>query len=294
MYARERVRPQLYDMDQEKLSRLFVDLRRESLATGSYPITIRHLESMIRMAEASAKMCLREYVRADDIDMAISVAVGSFVSTQKLTIKKTLERVCGVCWVVCEKLTVSVQSFRKYLTQARDYEELLAFILGQLVKEKARFHQLQRHEQPDLIAIKVSELEERVRDKLSICHDDSHLCRERNTTSMTYRHSCIRSCLLPMGTSCMTRSSRNGSKIDLNLVLPLMLTLFCMMYLSMSSDYECNKSVLDLLYDASSVRNPRMMRGLTTALSSPVKGCPSLPLCLWLQFRQEVPLPHRP
>lgn len=93
MYARERVRPQLYDMDQEKLSRLFVDLRRESLATGSYPITIRHLESMIRMAEASAKMCLREYVRADDIDLAISVAVASFVNAQKLTIKKTLERV---------------------------------------------------------------------------------------------------------------------------------------------------------------------------------------------------------
>jgi DNA replicative helicase MCM subunit Mcm2 (Cdc46/Mcm family) len=45
------------------------------------------------MAEASAKMSLREYVRADDIDMAISVAVGSFVSTQKMSIKKTLERV---------------------------------------------------------------------------------------------------------------------------------------------------------------------------------------------------------
>lgn len=94
MYAREKVRPKLYDMDQEKLSRLFADLRRESLATGSYPITVRHLESMIRMAEASAKMALREYVRADDIDVAISVAVGSFVSAQKMSIKKTLERVC--------------------------------------------------------------------------------------------------------------------------------------------------------------------------------------------------------
>lgn len=93
MYAKEKVRPKLYDLDQEKLSRLFADLRRESLATGSYPITVRHLESMIRMAEASAKMALREYVRGDDIDVAISVAVGSFVSTQKMSIKKTLERV---------------------------------------------------------------------------------------------------------------------------------------------------------------------------------------------------------
>ncbi len=93
MYAREKIRPKLFEVDQDKLSKLFADLRRESMATGSYPITVRHLESMIRMAEASAKMALREYVRADDIDLAIEVAVGSFVNAQKLSIKKTLQRV---------------------------------------------------------------------------------------------------------------------------------------------------------------------------------------------------------
>jgi DNA replication licensing factor MCM2 len=50
---------------------------------------------MIRMSEASAKMNLREYVRSDDIDLAIQVTVGSFVSAQKMSIKKTLERVSG-------------------------------------------------------------------------------------------------------------------------------------------------------------------------------------------------------
>ncbi|KAF4598531.1 DNA replication licensing factor MCM2 [Pleurotus pulmonarius] len=147
MYAREKIKPKLYDIDQEKLSKLFSDLRRESLATGSYPITVRHLESMIRMAEASAKMALREYVRADDIDLAIEVAVGSFVSAQKMSIKKTLQR-----------------GFRKYLTQSRDHEELLAFVLGQLIKEKARYYQLQHHSQPELVTVKVSELEERAKE----------------------------------------------------------------------------------------------------------------------------------
>ncbi|KZT04684.1 MCM-domain-containing protein [Laetiporus sulphureus 93-53] len=147
MYAREKIRPKLYDLDQEKISRLFADLRRESLATGSFPITVRHLESMIRMAEASAKMALREYVRADDIDLAISVAVGSFVSAQKMSIKKTLER-----------------GFRKYLTQARDHEELLAFILGQIVKEKARYYQLHNNQQPEVVSIKTSELDERAKE----------------------------------------------------------------------------------------------------------------------------------
>ena len=54
------------------------------------------------------------------------------------------------------------QGFRKYLTQARDHEELLSFILGQIVKEKARFYQLQRYQQPESITVKVSELDERV------------------------------------------------------------------------------------------------------------------------------------
>ncbi|KAF9529400.1 MCM2/3/5 family-domain-containing protein [Crepidotus variabilis] len=147
MYAREKIRPKLFDLDQEKLSKLFADLRRESMATGSYPITVRHLESMIRMSEASAKMALREYVRADDIDLAIEVAVGSFVSAQKLSIKKTLQR-----------------GFRKYLTQSKDHEELLAFLLGGLVKDKARMHQLRRHEQPEKVTVKLSELEEKAKE----------------------------------------------------------------------------------------------------------------------------------
>ena len=165
MYAREKIRPKLFELDQEKLSRLFADLRRESLATGSVPITVRHLESMIRMAEASAKMHLREYVRSDDIDLAISVAVGSFVSAQKMSIKKTLERVSfHFSFMVSRELTSCCvhQGFRKYLTQARDHEELLAFLLGQIVKDKVRFYTLQRQEQPERVSFPVSELDDRV------------------------------------------------------------------------------------------------------------------------------------
>ncbi|KAL8931811.1 MAG: hypothetical protein Q9216_007064, partial [Gyalolechia sp. 2 TL-2023] len=39
MYARERCRPKLYQIDQDKVARLFSDMRRESLATGAFPIT---------------------------------------------------------------------------------------------------------------------------------------------------------------------------------------------------------------------------------------------------------------
>ena len=40
LYAREKCRPKLYQIDQDKVARLFSDMRRESLATGAYPITV--------------------------------------------------------------------------------------------------------------------------------------------------------------------------------------------------------------------------------------------------------------
>jgi DNA replication licensing factor MCM2 len=47
LYARERCSPKLYHMDEDKVARLFADMRKESLATGAYPITVRlHLCSL--------------------------------------------------------------------------------------------------------------------------------------------------------------------------------------------------------------------------------------------------------
>ncbi|KAL2358463.1 minichromosome maintenance protein MCM [Cryomyces antarcticus] len=92
LYAREKCRPKLYQIDQEKVARLFADMRRESLATGAYPITVRHLEAIMRISESFAKMRLSEYCSAVDIDRAIAVAVDSFVGSQKVSCKKALAR----------------------------------------------------------------------------------------------------------------------------------------------------------------------------------------------------------
>ena len=43
LYAREKCSPKLYQIDQDKVARLFADMRRESLATGAYPITVSYL-----------------------------------------------------------------------------------------------------------------------------------------------------------------------------------------------------------------------------------------------------------
>jgi hypothetical protein len=42
LYAREKCRPKLYQIDQDKVARLFADLRKESMATGAYPITVSY------------------------------------------------------------------------------------------------------------------------------------------------------------------------------------------------------------------------------------------------------------
>jgi DNA replication licensing factor MCM2 len=42
VFARKECRPKLYQIDQNKVAEVFADMRRESLATGAYPITVRH------------------------------------------------------------------------------------------------------------------------------------------------------------------------------------------------------------------------------------------------------------
>lgn len=91
-YARSRVYPKLNQMDMEKVSRVYADLRKESHTTGSFPITVRHLESILRIAEAHAKMRLSAYVSSNDLDRAIKVVVDSFIGAQKMSIRKQLQR----------------------------------------------------------------------------------------------------------------------------------------------------------------------------------------------------------
>ena len=91
-YARTKVYPKLHQMDMDKVSRVYADLRRESISTGSFPITVRHLESILRIAEAFAKMRLSEFVSSWDLDRAIKVVVDSFVDAQKISVRRQLQR----------------------------------------------------------------------------------------------------------------------------------------------------------------------------------------------------------
>eukprot|EP00466_Bigelowiella_natans_P003818 jgi/Bigna1/131364/aug1.14_g6072 len=122
LYARNTCKPKLHNIDEDRIAKLYSELRRESVSSGGIPIAVRHIESLIRMAEAHAKMHLREHVNSDDVDLAISVMVDSFISTQKFSVKRVLQK-----------------HFRSYLNFKKDSFQLLLFTLNELVREKANF-----------------------------------------------------------------------------------------------------------------------------------------------------------
>ena len=62
---------------------------------------MRHIESIIRIAEAHARMHLREYVHNDDVDMAIRVVLESFIDTQKYAVMRNMRKVGCVGGCVC-------------------------------------------------------------------------------------------------------------------------------------------------------------------------------------------------
>merc|ERR1712061_599051 len=146
LYSRERIHPKLHQMDQDKVAKMYSDLRRESMATGSIPITVRHIESMIRIAEANAKMHLREFVHEDDVNMAIRVMLESFIDTQKFSVMKAMKR-----------------NFARYLSFKRDNNELLLFILRQLTQDQASYMRSRYGTEQDVIEISEADLLDKAR-----------------------------------------------------------------------------------------------------------------------------------
>ncbi|XP_074644668.1 DNA replication licensing factor mcm2-like isoform X2 [Tubulanus polymorphus] len=146
IYSKEKAHPKLNQMDQDKVAKMYSDLRRESMATGSIPITVRHIESMIRMAEAHSRLHLRDYVNEDDVNMAIRIMLESFISTQKFSVMRSMRK-----------------TFSRYLAFKRDNNELLLFILKQLAQDQMSFVRNRFGTEQDVIEISEKDLADKAR-----------------------------------------------------------------------------------------------------------------------------------
>ena len=72
-YARAHVHPRLSDAAQVELHKFYLQLRAGQRGADSVPITARQLESLVRLAEARARMDLREDVTRQDALDAVAV-----------------------------------------------------------------------------------------------------------------------------------------------------------------------------------------------------------------------------
>ena len=111
------------------------------------PIALRHLESIIRMSEAHARMHLREYVNEADVDLAISMMLESFLQSQKQTVRAPLET-----------------KFRAYLQYGSDTTELLVHLLDRILKDEIEFRRLSNSISDHAIEIDAPEFERRARE----------------------------------------------------------------------------------------------------------------------------------
>lgn len=133
-------------MDQDKVSNMYKQLRQESQATGSLPITVRHVESVIRMSEAHARMHLRESVQDVDVNIAIRMMLESFVEAQKFSVMKKMR-----------------QTFQKYLSYQKDHSELLYFILRQLTLDQMAYLRCKQGSAAAQIEVMEKDLSERAK-----------------------------------------------------------------------------------------------------------------------------------
>lgn len=122
IYTKRFIKPKLSEIDQDKITNFYADIRRESNVVGGIPIAVRHIESVIRMSEAWAKLHLREYVRTDDIDNAIMMLLDSFIQSQKLSVARQLSK-----------------KFEKYKTRQDDDTQILLHTLKKVVQDRAIF-----------------------------------------------------------------------------------------------------------------------------------------------------------
>merc|ERR1719356_419014 len=90
-------------------------------------MTARHVESIIRMAEANARIELREHVLPKDLDHAIGIMFESFTQSQKHQVAEELK-----------------QKFRRYINHAVPAADQIFKLLERMFKERTEQMRLSR------------------------------------------------------------------------------------------------------------------------------------------------------
>lgn len=138
VYARKHVHPSIAGVDMEKVANFYKDIRAESFRSGGAPMTARHIDSLVRIAEANARMELRQHVTSRDVDNAIGVMLESFIQSQKHQVAEELRK-----------------TFKRYVIQATPLFEQCVSLLERLFRDKIEQVRVARGETPELSEVYV-------------------------------------------------------------------------------------------------------------------------------------------
>jgi len=138
VFARKHVFPQITSIDKEKLANFYKLIRAEAFKSGGAPMTARHVESIIRIAEANARIELREHVLPKDLDNAIAVMFESFSQSQKHQVAEELR-----------------QKFRRYINHATPAADQVTSLLERIFRDRTEQLRLSR---PGGVSPEISEV----------------------------------------------------------------------------------------------------------------------------------------
>lgn len=93
-YAKEHVHPTLSDEAQQRLIQAYVDMRKVGAGRGQISAYPRQLESLIRLAEAHAKVRLSKIVQVEDVEEAwrydsqsLAISLSQIMLTRSFSIR---------------------------------------------------------------------------------------------------------------------------------------------------------------------------------------------------------------
>lgn len=153
LFAKKNYQPQLTTGVIKKLEQFYVKIRQSSALMSGLDIVPRHLESLVRFSQASAKIHLRQQVEASDCDIAISMLLESFIQSQKPSIGKNLEKL-----------------FSLELKKNRNIESLILHELQELLNTKVALMKIIQRDTIEndiesIIKIPLQELEDRLKNR---------------------------------------------------------------------------------------------------------------------------------
>lgn len=142
LYAKSYCYPRIVNIDADVIAKLYTELRQES-KHGGIAITVRHMESVIRLSEAHARLHLRDFVRDDDVLAAIALFLRCYMQTQKYSMRRAIEK-----------------RFRRYLEAEKEVLPLIQHHLHMAVQAARQF---ERHMsggvEPTRVRVEVGEIE---------------------------------------------------------------------------------------------------------------------------------------